>query len=78
MMRKSVVLPDPDGPNSATSSPSFTRTLTSRSAVNVPYVFQMCLTSMLIARFHCRGRLGPPCRRTHVGTLEGYSFFSGA
>ena len=36
MMRSSVVLPEPDGPSSATSSPAGTSRLTSSSAVNAP------------------------------------------
>ncbi len=39
MMRSSVVLPDPDGPSSATSSPEATRKLTSLTDVNAPNVF---------------------------------------
>ena len=46
MIRSSVVLPEPDGPSSATSSPVATLRLTSRRAVNVPKVFVMLRTSM--------------------------------
>src|SRR5688572_29706352 len=46
MMRRSVVLPHPDGPSSATSSPSATVKLMSFSAWKRPYFFEMSLTSM--------------------------------
>jgi hypothetical protein len=41
MMRSSVVLPDPDGPSSATSSPVPTSSVTFRSAANEPNVLLM-------------------------------------
>ena len=40
MIRSSVVLPEPDGPSSATNSPVATLRLTSRSAVNAPNVLR--------------------------------------
>ena len=46
MIRSSVVLPDPDGPNRATNSPVATLRLTSFSAVNAPNVLLMLRTSM--------------------------------
>src|SRR5688572_16109341 len=46
MMRSNVVLPDPDGPSSATSSPEGTVRLTSSSAVNAPKRFATRSTSM--------------------------------
>src|SRR5438552_3497261 len=48
MIRSSVVLPEPEGPSSATSSPVFTCRLTSESAVNAPKRLVMLRTSMLI------------------------------
>ena len=39
MIRSSVVLPDPDGPSSATSSPAATEKDTSFTAVKLPYAF---------------------------------------
>ncbi len=47
MMRKSVVLPEPDGPNSATSEPCGTSRLTSSSAVKVPNFLTTLRTAML-------------------------------
>src|SRR5438270_5156666 len=51
MIRSSVVLPEPEGPSSATSSPVFTSRLTSSSAVKLPNRFVMLRTSMLILLF---------------------------
>ena len=50
MIRSSVVLPEPDGPSSATSSPVATLRLTSRSAVKAPKVLVMLRTSMLMTQ----------------------------
>src|SRR5688500_5641268 len=49
MTRSSVVLPDPEGPSSATSSPEWTVKLTSRSAMKLPNDLVRFLTSMLIS-----------------------------
>ena len=54
MMRSSVVLPEPLGPSSATSSPVPIVTLTFFSAWKLPKVLLMLLTSMLIARGRSR------------------------
>ena len=48
MMRKSVVLPEPDGPSNATSSPVSTLKLTSSSAAKSPKVLLMLRISILI------------------------------
>ena len=48
MMRSSVVLPQPDGPSSATSSPVGNSRLTSSSATKSPNVLRMLRTSMLM------------------------------
>src|SRR5690349_18719566 len=54
MMRRSVVLPQPDGPSSATSFPLGTSTLTSLTAQKLPNVFVTFLTWMLTgAPFRC-------------------------
>src|SRR6266581_5721192 len=50
MIRSSVVLPEPDGPSSASNSPSATFKSTPSSAVNAPNVLVRCLTSMLMRR----------------------------
>src|SRR6202012_4258270 len=46
MMRSSVVLPDPDGPSSASNSPSPTLRSTLSSAVNAPNFFTMFFSSI--------------------------------
>src|SRR3954452_2005546 len=46
MIRNSVVLPEPDGPSSASNSPLATLRSTSSSAVNAPNFFTMFLTSI--------------------------------
>src|ERR1700710_1953959 len=46
MMRSSVVLPEPDGPSSASSSPLATLRSTSSSAANAPNRFTMFRTSI--------------------------------
>src|SRR4030095_13459036 len=48
IIRKSVVLPEPDGPSSATNSPVSTLKLTSLSAAKLPNFFPMLRISMLI------------------------------
>jgi len=48
MIRNSVVLPEPEGPNSATSSPVSTVRLTSRNATKLPNVLLICRASMLM------------------------------
>src|SRR4051812_35511398 len=53
MMRSSVVLPHPDGPSRATSSPSATVKLMSFSAANRPNAFAISRTSMAMWR-RCR------------------------
>ena len=50
MIRSSVVLPEPEGPSSATNSPVATERLTSLSAVKTPKVFVMLRTSMPMAQ----------------------------
>ena len=50
-MRSRVVLPQPDGPSSATSSPGRTSKLTSRSAVKLPKVLLTLRMSMPIGVF---------------------------
>src|SRR5258706_14806118 len=47
MTRSNVVLPDPEGPSSASSSPSCTCRLTSRNAENVPNCLERLRTSMV-------------------------------
>src|SRR4030095_13135012 len=48
IIRKSVVLPEPEGPSSATNSPVSTLKLTSFSAAKSPNCFAMLRISMLI------------------------------
>src|SRR5664280_2191167 len=48
MIRSNVVLPDPDGPSSATNSPVATFRLTSSSALKSPNFLLMLRTSMLM------------------------------
>ena len=48
MIRSSVVLPEPDGPISATSSPLGTSRVTSSRAVKVPKRLETCRTAMLM------------------------------
>ena len=50
MIRSSVVLPEPDGPSSATNSPRGTSKLTSWSAVKTPKRLLMPSTEMLMGR----------------------------
>ena len=59
MIRSIVVLPPPDGPSSATSSPDGTSKLTSLSAVNRPNVLLTFLISMAI------GLLKSPAKPGH-------------
>src|SRR5258706_6978398 len=59
MTRSSVVLPDPEGPSSASNSPVCTSRLTSRSAENVPNCFDRLRTSMVIVLFLIRDGPGP-------------------
>ena len=47
MIRSSVVLPEPDGPSSASNSPLPTFRSTSSSAAKAPNFFTMFLTSMV-------------------------------
>src|SRR5439155_16435603 len=47
MIRNSVVLPDPDGPSSASNSPLPTFRSTLSSAANAPNFLTMFLTSMV-------------------------------
>src|ERR1700742_2557430 len=47
MMRNNDVLPDPDGPSSATSSPVATLRSTSSSAVKLPNFFTILRTSIV-------------------------------
>src|SRR3954453_9066470 len=47
MMRSSVVLPEPDGPSSASSSPSLTLRSTPSRALKLPNFLTRFLTSML-------------------------------
>src|SRR6476620_5389387 len=47
MIRSSVVLPEPDGPSSASNSPSPTFRSTLSSAVKAPNFFKMFLTSIV-------------------------------
>src|ERR1700682_828914 len=46
MIRNSVVLPEPDGPSSASNSPSGTFRSTLSSAANAPNFFTIFLTSI--------------------------------
>src|ERR1700712_1425550 len=46
MIRSNVVLPEPDGPSSASNSPLATLRSTSSSAANAPNFFTMFLTSI--------------------------------
>src|SRR4029434_2947494 len=48
IIRKSVVLPEPDGPSSATNSPVSTLKLTSLSAAKFPNFFPMLRISVLL------------------------------
>src|SRR3954469_14258744 len=49
MIRNSVVLPDPDGPSSATSSPVSTRRSTLSSALKAPNCLTILRTSIVTA-----------------------------
>ena len=51
MMRRSVDLPEPDGPSSAVSEPVATSTETSSSAWNSPKRFETCEAVIDIRRF---------------------------
>ena len=51
MIRSSVVLPEPDGPSSASNSPLPTFRSTLSSAANAPNFLTMFLTSMVTAEF---------------------------
>ena len=57
MIRSSVVLPEPDGPSSASSSPSSTLRSTSSSAAKLPNFLTRFLTSMVIGRRVLRRRV---------------------
>ncbi len=54
MVRSSVVLPEPDGPSSATSSPEETSSDTSSSAARPTYLFEMFSTRTCIRRLALR------------------------
>src|SRR4029450_6277702 len=54
IIRKSVVLPEPEGPSSATNSPVSTLKLTPLSAAKSPNFFPMLRISMLILSFRRR------------------------
>ena len=64
MMRSSVVLPQPDGPSSASSSPDAMSSDTSRSAWKSPNCLLTLRISMLMSRllrlvsFPLRGKVG--------------------
>ena len=47
MIRSSVVLPEPEGPSSASNSPFATFRSTPSSAVNAPNFFTIFLTSIV-------------------------------
>src|SRR5688500_2658698 len=49
MMRRRVVLPEPDGPRRATSSPALTRRETLSRALKVPNVLLRLTSSMLMS-----------------------------
>ena len=53
MMRSSVVLPDPEGPRSATSSPVSTVRLTSLRALNAPNCFEMIFCANAQRGYSC-------------------------
>src|SRR5882757_4612385 len=48
MIRNRVVLPEPEGPSSASNSPSATFKSTLSSAANAPNFFMMFLTSIIL------------------------------
>src|SRR5687768_18541640 len=83
MMRSNVVLPEPDGPSRATSSPESTRKLTSRSATKSPKLRVRFLTSMPMYspfydglqdqrddRQECQERRHGECRLEHVFVVK--------
>src|ERR1700739_4766085 len=51
MIRNSVVLPEPDGPSSASNSPSATLRSTPSRAANAPNLLKRFLTSMVMGGF---------------------------
>src|SRR6187399_2458666 len=57
MIRSSVVLPEPEGPSSATSSPECTVKLTSRSATKLPNDFVRLRTSIPTVQSPFKNRL---------------------
>src|SRR3954470_9878549 len=68
MMRRSVVLPDPDGPRSARSSPARTSSDTPRSAAVSPNSFAIPATRMSMPVPSSRGR--SPGESVAVSPLE--------
>ena len=61
MIRSSVVLPPPDGPSSATSSPGATVKLTSSSATKLPKPLLTLRTSMAIVMVSTKPDLTVRC-----------------
>src|SRR4051812_32029239 len=68
MMRRSVVLPDPDGPSRASSSPARTSTETPRSAAVSPNSFAMPATRISMPVPGSMGR--SPGERVAVSPLQ--------
>src|SRR5258708_21864289 len=68
MIRSNVVLPEPDGPSSATSSPDSTLRLTLCNAANAPNFFVMFLTSTLIVKCFLRDAAPRLCFRPTLST----------
>src|ERR1017187_10310603 len=71
IVRNKVVLPEPDGPSSATSSPDSTLRLTLSSAVKSPNFFVAFLTSTLMQNFNpiFPNRRGRKCRSAQRGVF---------
>ena len=66
-----MVLPEPEGPNKATSSPLATVRLTFRKAAKSPKVLLMLRTSILMRLFsRIPTRRGPACRATCHSTTD--------
>src|SRR5262245_25916614 len=82
MMRSSVVLPDPDGPSSASRLPSATSRLTLSSATNEPKRLVRLRTTMLIKKLSAERGVSTPCLpsqgvdtpRSLVSLLSGLAF----
>src|SRR6266576_936300 len=60
MIRRIVLLPDPDGPNSATSWPAGTSNVTPSTAWNRPNRFERFLTAMPTSKNLGLGGWAPP------------------